>query len=186
MKALLYVLVSLLGLILLLLLVGLFLPKTYMVHRSIIINAEPNEITRTIAEPSTWPIWSVWNKKTDPTVEFEFKGPESGVGAEMIWQGEKLESGRLKITEYIPGKKVKYSLFMETSDIYSSGTIKLDYLKEGILVKWSHSGSLGNNPVFRWFGFMMESMLGQDFEVSLKGLKGLLENNNVALKKKRA
>lgn len=186
MKTLLYVLVSLLGIILLLLLVGLALPKTYMVKRSLIINANPEEITATIAEPSTWSIWSVWNKKTDPTVEFEYNGPESGVGAEMSWQGDILESGRLKIEEHIPGKSVKYSLYMETNEIFSHGTIKLEHIKEGTLVKWSHSGDLGNNPVFRWFGFFMDSMLGKDFEDSLRGLKGLLENNYVAIKKKIA
>ena len=41
---------------------------------------------------------------------------------------------------------------------------------------WSFLGDMGNNPVARWIGLMMDSMLGPQLETGLSNMKEYLEN----------
>ena len=41
---------------------------------------------------------------------------------------------------------------------------------------WSFLGDMGNNPVARWIGLMMDSMLGPQLEEGLSNMKEYLEN----------
>ena len=45
----------------------------------------------------------------------------------------------------------------------------------GTRVTWTNEGDMGTNPVNRYFGLMMDSMVGPDFEAGLKNLKALAE-----------
>ena len=42
-------------------------------------------------------------------------------------------------------------------------------------VTWSNFGDLGGNPLVRYFGLVMDKMVGADFEAGLAGLKALAE-----------
>ena len=49
--------------------------------------------------------------------------------------------------------------------------------KNGLtLVSWSFLGDMGNNPVARWIGLMMDSILGPQLESGLNNMKEYLEN----------
>ncbi len=45
----------------------------------------------------------------------------------------------------------------------------------GTRVTWTNEGDMGANPVNRYFGLMMDRMVGPDFEAGLKNLKALAE-----------
>ena len=47
----------------------------------------------------------------------------------------------------------------------------------GTRVTWTNEGDMGANPVNRYFGLMMDSMVGPDFEAGLKNLKALAERD---------
>ena len=52
--------------------------------------------------------------------------------------------------------------------------------KNGLtLVSWSFLGDMGNNPVARWIGLMMDSMLGPQLEKGLNNMKEYLERSNL-------
>jgi hypothetical protein len=40
---------------------------------------------------------------------------------------------------------------------------------------WTNEGEMGGNPINRWFGLMMDRMVGPDFEAGLANLKKLAE-----------
>gem|GEM_PF-2208002 len=42
-------------------------------------------------------------------------------------------------------------------------------------MSWSNEGDFDNNPVFRYFGLMMDKMVGPDAEESLASRKTLIE-----------
>ena len=45
-------------------------------------------------------------------------------------------------------------------------------------VSWSFLIDMGKNPVARWIGLMMDSMIGPQLETGLNNMKEYLENHN--------
>lgn len=170
-------LIVFLGLIALVLLVGLFLPRTYRVVRTVEVRAAPQVVYADLATLRQWPEWTVWNKEMDPTAEFEFSGPESGVGAAYRWKGAKLGQGELKLTEADPNRGVRYALSFEGGAMQSVGGIEwVATGTNGLKVTWSDEGDLGRSLVNRYLGLMLDSMIGTQFEQGLARLKARAES----------
>lgn len=164
-----------LGVVALVLLVGLFLPRSYRLQRSIRIQAKPEAVYAQLSVLRQWPEWTVWNQERDPGVRFEFEGPEAGVGATYRWTGAKLGRGQLKLTQAQPGKGVWYELEFDGGQIKATGSVTFEPAGEGLEVVWMNEGDLGRNPVSRYVGLFMERMVGPDFEGGLARLRGRLE-----------
>lgn len=173
--------VAFLGLVTLLLLVGLFLPRRYRVERSLELAVKPEAVYSHLANLRDWPEWTVWNRNMDPTVQFTFSGADTGVGAEYRWEGKQLGRGRLKLVEADPGKGVSYELDFEEGRYVSTGSIRFEPSGTGLKLTWVNEGELGRNPVNRYMGLMMDRMMGGDFEKGLAGL-GTLSGGRGAAK----
>lgn len=167
--------VLILGVITLLLLVGLFLPHHYRVERSVVIRAKSDVIFPHLATLKRWPEWTVWNQSLDPTVQFTFDSPDSGVGARYSWTGKKVGKGTLKLTRADPAKGVSYDLDFEEGKYLSTGSLTLEPEGDGVKVTWVNEGELGRNPVNRYVGLMMDRMLGGDLEKGLANLRTKVE-----------
>ena len=51
------------------------------------------------------------------------------------------------------------------------GRIEFDSETDSVTnVKWVMEGDMGNNPIKKYFGLMMDKMMGPDFENGLKNL----------------
>lgn len=155
----------------LLAIVGFFLPSRYRVERSIVVNAPAEAVFARVNTLRTWPEWTAWTKAKYPDMETTFSGPDAGVGSVYQWSGKSSGIGSLKITEAEPAKRIVYDLDFENGKYLSVGTIA--FIPEGAStrVTWVDEGALGANPINRWFGLMMDSMMGPDFEAGLKNLK---------------
>ena len=57
----------------------------------------------------------------------------------------------------------------------STGALTLEPASDGVKVTWTNEGNLGANPINRYFGFMMDKMMGPDFQTELNNLKQELE-----------
>ncbi len=163
--------VGLLALIALALLVGLFLPRTYHVERSVDVRAGTEVIYPDLVALRRWPEWTVWNKEKDPGVEWTYGSPDTGVGAEYSWVGPELGNGRLKIVKADPEKGIAYELSFENDSMRSEGEISMEKVAGVVRVVWTNHGDLGKNPVNRYFGLLMNRMIGPDFEEGLRRLK---------------
>jgi len=87
--------------------------STFVVERSVTINATPEKIAPIINDFHNWNVWSPW-AKLDPTMKTTYSGAPSGVGSIYEWEGNsKVGKGRMEITSIQPAKT----------------TIKLDFLK---------------------------------------------------------
>lgn len=168
-------LVVLLALVALLLLIGLFLPRHYRVERSVEINAASEAVFADLSNLRHWPEWTVWNEKMDPTVQFTYGTPDSGEGATYQWTGQKVGRGSLKLTQANPTNGIAYDLNFENGKFLSNGGISLSPTASGVRVVWVNEGDLGKNPVNRYFGLFVESMLGGQFEQGLSQLKSRAE-----------
>lgn len=178
MKKILFGFVAALGLlIVILLLVSFFLPSTYYVERTVTVNAEPADIYPYVMDLKKWPDWTVWTKEMDPTMTATYEGPEKAVGATYKWNGEKMGDGQLTITKLEPNQGVWWDLSFEQGKYQSDGAMLFEPKNGSTVVVMSDTGDLGMNPVARYFGLVMDSMIGPDFEKGLTNLKALAEAN---------
>lgn len=174
MKILKRVLLGVVGLVALLLVIGLFLPSKWQVERAITIAATPEAITPLIATPRRWAEWAAWNNDMDPTMVTTYGGPESGAGASMSWTGEKMGTGTLTIASVTP-TSVTYDMVMEAQETPSHGAFTLSVEGDKTRVVWRDEGEMGMFIPGRYFVPIMESMLGEHFEIGLQKLQPLAE-----------
>jgi uncharacterized protein YndB with AHSA1/START domain len=155
-------------------LIGMALPDTYKVERSVEINAPAGRIFAHLNDPRAWAGWTVWNRR-DPNMRVEYAGASSGAGAKWSWQSKTEGSGSMEFTSVDAPRLLQYKLFFPDFNSTSTGTITLTCAGIGTRVSWTNAGETGNNPLMRYFGMMMDRMIGPDFEGGLKNLKMLSE-----------
>ncbi len=164
----------LIGILVLLLLVGFLLPSNYSAQRSVTVNAPAEKIFPFIANTKEWKRWTVWNQR-DPKMQITYSGPESGTGAKWSWKSKSEGNGSMEFTAIEPSKRLAYSLQMQDMTP-SLGDITLAPSGNGTKVTWVMNGDAGMNPLFRWFGFFIDKLVGPDFEAGLVNLKKLVES----------
>jgi|SRR6185369_946644 hypothetical protein len=171
MKILKKILLVLLILVVLLVVVGLFLPSKYHVERSIAIQAKPEAVFPWVNNLKKWNEWSPWTKEKDPTLVYNFDGPEEGPGAISKWDGKKFGDGSMRITESSETTGVKYALSFNHGKYLSTSTMAFEPQGGATTVRWSTDGDMGGNPINRYLGLLMGKMMGPDFEEGLAKLK---------------
>lgn len=164
-----------LGVMALLLLVGLFLPRTFVLQRSVEIRGQPEAVYAKLSALRQWPEWTVWNTERDPGLRFEYGTPDSGVGAMYRWNGPKVGRGQLKLTRAEPEHGVWYDLDLEGGQMTATGSLTFERTPQGVKVVWLNEGNLGRNPVSRYVGLFMDHLAGPDFEGGLARLRTQVE-----------
>lgn len=168
----------LIGLVVLVALVvgGAYLtPQNAHVERSAVMSATPEEVFSVVNDLSRFNEWSPW-AKLDPKAKYTMDGPPSGVGAKMSWVSAdaNVGSGSQEIIESTPYSVVKTKL-----DFGPQGTAIATFTfapaEGGTKVTWGFDSDLGMNPVARYFGLMMDGMVGKDYESGLASLKAIVE-----------
>lgn len=176
MKTVLKIILGLLGVLALIVLAGFFVPGTYRVTRSTSIAAPPAAIHGVADNLRTWLDWTAWNTNRYPDMQVKFGDKEAGPGASWSWDGPSTGAGHLTITRSEPAAGVWYDLDFEHGKFLSRGALTFKTNGPVTLVTWSQEGSMGRNPVNRWFGLLMDKMMGPDFEAGLAGLKKRAES----------
>ena len=146
---------------------GWLLPGRYRVERSLVLAAPADVVTAKVADLQSWKDWSAWKPELDPDCQWTF-GTADGLPT-MAWSGPKLGQGELAITAIEPGRRVDYDLSFDADSFRSKGGFVLEPAGEAVRVTWWDAGEL-DGSVQRWFGLMMDSMIGKDFEAGLAGL----------------
>lgn len=155
--------------------VGLFLPTSYSVRRSIIIDAPPEKVHEYVGDLSKWEKWSSWEEE-DPTLVITLGEKKSGVGASESWVGDSGD-GALTITESSPSSGVKYDLLFNGGEYESDGSITYEALpEERTEVTWAMSGDMGKSVTGGYFALLMDSMVGKMFDKGLANLKSVVES----------
>jgi uncharacterized protein YndB with AHSA1/START domain len=174
MKILLRLLGGLVAVLLLLVLVAYLLPSTYRVERTIVINAKPEAVFALVGDLRRWKEWGAWQER-DPAMKMTYAEKTAVVGGWSAWESKSEGSGKMTITATDAPKRVVYLLEFPEMGTSSEGTMTLTSAAGGVQVVWSDGGSLGMNPLFRWFGLFIEKIIGPDFEKGLANLKKLAE-----------
>src|SRR5687768_13802416 len=151
-----------------------FLPRSFRVERSIVIQARPEVVFAQFEDLKSWKNWTAWHER-DPAMKLSYSTPSAGVGAWSAWESQTEGNGKMTITAQAPMKRVVYTLEFPDMKMISSGTIELQPAEKGTRVVWTSAGDLGLNPTHRWFGLFMDKFIGKDFERGLVKLQALAE-----------
>ena len=153
---------------------GFFIPSTFLVQRSIDINATPKKVYDLVVEPKRWKDWSVWTKR-DPDMRITYSGPPFGMGARWSWVSKSEGTGSMEFTRVEPDRVIEYALTFVDFNMKSTGALRLEPAGNATRVTWSNTGDTGGNPLKHYLAAMMDRMVGPDFEAGLANLKALAE-----------
>lgn len=163
-------------LVVVLAIVGMFLPREVSVARSIEINATADKIFPQFNNLENTIAWSPWLHH-DPDTKITFNDVPEGVGAVMEWDSDnqKVGSGRMEVTDSTLDESIAVAL--DFGDM-GSGTAGWNLEPAGDMTNatWSMTTDMGAGPVGRLFGVMMKRWISADYDLGLQNLKKLVES----------
>ncbi len=168
------------GLVVVLVVVGLFLPRQWHVERTVVINAGPEHIHPLVDDLKEWQSWAAWTKAMDPEVKYDYSANASGVGAWWSWSGPKMGRGKLTVTQSDLATGVWVDEMIETdNEVNAKGSLTWTREGEGTKVKWVDEGTLP--PVIGgYFVGFIEKMLSENFQTGLQNLKAVAEKRKAS------
>ena len=165
-----------LGLLAALVVIGWMLPREITIERTISVDRPSEAVFPWIANLKTWPDWTIWNKREDPSLAYTYSGADSGLGATMSWTAKKMGDGVLTINAAQPGQFIRYEMRMTGRTMVVRGNLELESAGAGAtLVMWFDTVDLGGNPLKRWLGLLLKPMLARAYHRNLAGLKTAAE-----------
>ena len=162
------------GLITLLIVVGLALPRHTHVSVESRIDAHPATVFALVNDFHRLALWSPW-LNTDPNARIMYAGPDRGVGAAVTWDGTIIGSGTQIITESQP-----FGHVASVTNPGEPGEAKTWFdLKDedgATRITWVFESDHGYNLVGRYFALMMARIVRRDYLNGLASLGELAES----------
>lgn len=156
------------------LIVAFFLPSTYHVERSIVIDKPVSEVYPKVSNLHYWAEWNPWTA-SDPSLKNSISGTGKDIGSVRSWNGAEVGIGSLTLHQMETNKKITSKLAFVKPQMFESDDIwTFEEVPQGTRITWINEGEL-SYPVDRMFGFFLDSMLGPDFEKGLSNLKEVTE-----------
>lgn len=152
--------------------IPLFLPPKFTMSRSIEIKAPLREVYRRLPDLNEFAKWNPF-PEGDSTNQMNVNGV--GVNSILVWRGEKTGEGKMTIAKVEHEKEViiKMEFFKPISGVgivYWVTNAKSDSSTEMI---WKFEQDL--TYFKRYFGLMMEAMMGKHFKKGLLNYKAMVE-----------
>ncbi len=169
----------LVGLVVLILVIvgGAYLtPRNVHVERTLTINASAEAIFPYLNDYRRFNEWSPWADR-DPDAVYTYEGPPSGVGARMSWEGnDQVGSGTQEIIlSDFPNRLETHLDFGAQGQAVAF--FDLQPMEGATDVTWGFDTDMGLNPIARYMGLMMDSLVGADYEEGLLNLRDVVESN---------
>ncbi len=158
--------------------IGFFLPRTFSVERSIVIDAAPAHIHGWLDDLHRWSEWTPWLKE-DPSLVVTVGEVSAGAGASQTWTGDS-GGGWLRLTRSEPDWGVAYEMAFAGDKYPSTGGLLFGRDDAGARVTWTMTGDLGWNPFERYPGLLLGSLIGPMFDEGLAKLRMLAETADEA------
>lgn len=161
------------GLLLLLILIGLALPRHVSVSVSARIDAYPATVYVLVNDFDRVRLWSPW-LETDPNARVIVSGAERGVGASMTWDGPVIGTGSQIISASEPFSHVAYAI---NPNGPGSARAWFDLEPDAGFTSatWSFESDYGFNLVGRYFAPLLAGIVKRDYARGLARLAELAE-----------
>ena len=162
--------------------VGIVLPGSFEVTRSVEVGAPPDRVFPFLNDLSRWDAWTPWGE-----IESRFEGASAGTGARRVWDDPQMGDGSLEIVASDPPREVRYAVQVEGGALRFEGTLAVERAGDGAsrgaedggasLVVWTERADLGWNPLLGWTARGMEASQGARMEESLSRLREVVEGS---------
>jgi hypothetical protein len=149
--------------------VGMFLPSTFEIEKTVVIKASPARIHEFTGDLARWPEWTPWLDE-DPSLVVTFGETTTGEGASQTWTGDSSD-GELAFTRSDPVQGLAYVMTFNQKTYSSTGSLEYRPVAGGTEVVWKMIGDNGNNIMARYFAGLMPSLIGPQLEENLARLK---------------
>ena len=172
--------VGVVALVALFFVVAMFLPQSAHVERSINTTATPATVYGLVNGFKRFNEWSPW-ARLDPDTRYTYGGPDTGVGARMEWSSESPDVGKgsQEVIAVEPDRSVTQTLDLGMGNPTTS-TLLLTPEASGTRITWTLDVDLAGSLVGRYFGLVLDRMVGPDYERGLAQLKALAESTTPA------
>ncbi len=160
-----------------LLLAGAYLlPSSIEVERSATVQAPLPVVHAAVTDLDLWLEWEPWSR-IDESLEVSFGEIRQGAGALYHWKGDKTGTGIMEIIA-VEAEHIDYRyIFNQNEARPAYGRIELHPVDaEQTYVTWSFSSRIGHNPLDRYIGVLVTSMVGVNFEEGLGNLDALVRD----------
>ncbi|MEZ5741020.1 MAG: SRPBCC family protein [Burkholderiaceae bacterium] len=164
------------SLLVLLVLIGFFLPDPHPVERSRLIAQPQEKIWAMLVDPRAWNRWAPWFGR-DPDMKITYIGAPSGVGARWRWASNSEGNGEMQFIAATAPRQLDYALSFDGMGS-AIGKFVLEPATGGTKVSWQFQSDPGLNPLGRWFGLFLDRLVGPDFEQGLSNLEKLLQTQS--------
>lgn len=156
--------------------VGYLLPDRASVTRSIVIERPQATVFAVLNGYRHFASWSPW-AQLDPAMKTTIEGPMSGVGARYSWTSEQGAegSGSQEIVASVPPERIEVKLEFSGMGSKNLARYNLQPEGDGTRVIWTLESEFGASLLGRWFGLMLDGMVGPDYERGLVQLKAHVE-----------
>jgi len=145
-------------------------PDSFRVERSRVIEAPPERVFGLIQDLRQFNTWNPYERK-DPGAKGEYSAATAGPDARYAWQGDKVGTGSMEITEATAPSHVGMKLdFVAPFEAHNRVDFTLQ--PEGgnaraTRVTWAMHGPVPYLAKLMHLFFDMDRMVGQDFEDGL-------------------
>ncbi|TVQ45633.1 MAG: hypothetical protein EA362_08695 [Saprospirales bacterium] len=167
--------IGILGLILLVLIIPIFVSKSYTVEESIVINAPKSMVYDYISDFNNFNEWSPWQDR-DPEMVTTITGDGKSVGSKYEWEGDnEAGKGSMEIIE-MDEHKINIDLrFVEPFESESFTQYRFEETESGTKLIWYMEGEMPYPMNLLNLFSIMEKAIGADYRKGLESAKSKLE-----------
>lgn len=144
-------------------------PDTFRVERSRVIEAPPERVFGLVQDLRQFNTWNPYERK-DPGAKGEYSTATAGPGARYAWQGDKVGTGSMEITEATVPSHVGMKLdFVAPFEAHNrvDFTLAPDGGGKATRVTWAMHGPVPYLAKLMHLFLNMDHMVGKDFEDGL-------------------
>lgn len=171
------ILLVLLVLVAVLAAVGLFLPGSSTISRSLAIQAPPENVYSLVGNLKAWNRWSAWHKM-DTAMRITWGGPEESVGSWYSWESTngQVGTGKITITAAVPFDSILTRMeFMGDSSSPAWGSYTFKSNGGSTTLTMTMRATYGYNLIARYFGLFLKGEIEKGFDSSLERIRAICE-----------
>jgi len=161
------------GIFLSVIVLGLTLPSSYEISRSVTIDSPVDDVHAYLNNIEQWPRWAPWHN-TENEVSIRRGKISTGVGASQTWSGEG-GTGSLEITQSSLQSGIEYVLHFGKEEQDTVGNFKYQPNGEQTIVTWTMTGEMSMPIIGPYAVLIMDSMAGPTLLTGLDKLKAAVE-----------
>jgi hypothetical protein len=160
---------SLLAIVVLVVIIGFFLPRQVVVERSLVIDQPAEVIFEVMQDLRHFEHWSPWHA-ANPDAGYRLEGPVAGPGATLVWSDEAGSgAGRLWIVASDRPRRIDMNMELGESEVESWFRIEPEGLSQK--VSWGMEMQFGAFDLTgRYVGLMLPGLVGRSYAEGLERL----------------